>query len=260
MKRFKNLRTLLPLVIAIAVAGFAISSGENKANEKKTIKALMVTGEGYHDYKTQKKIISEGLSKRLNIEWTIIHDKSAKECKVNLSKKDWAKGYDIVVYNLCHAKEADEAFIDSVAAVHEKGIPAIVLHCTMHSFHWKVKAKDGGEKTWVKFLGVRSRNHGPKAPITVAKTIEHPVTKDLPDDWETPNGELYNVNEVLDTATVLAKGDNGKVREAQVCIWVNEYGKGRVFGTTLGHHNSTMETKEYLDLLANGITWALDSK
>ena len=92
MKRFKNLRTLLPLVIAIAVAGFAISSGENKANEKKTIKALMVTGEGYHDYKTQKKIISEGLSKRLNIEWTIIHDKSAKECKVNLSKKDWAKG------------------------------------------------------------------------------------------------------------------------------------------------------------------------
>jgi len=223
------------------------------------IKALMVTGEGYHDYESQKKIISEGVSERIKIDWTIIHHKKADQCKADLSKKGWADEYDIVVYNICHAKEADSKFIDSVAAVHEAGKPAVALHCTMHSFHWNVKSASGNpsDKSWVKFLGVRSRNHGPKAPITVSKVkADHPVVKDLPEGWKTPEGELYNVLEVLPTATPLATGDNGRVKEPQVCIWVNQYGKGKVFSTTLGHHNSTMQAKEYLDLVSNGILWA----
>jgi type 1 glutamine amidotransferase len=57
------------------------------------------------------------------------------------------------------------------------------------------------------------------------------------------------------TAEVLAYGDNGKVKEPQALIWVNEFGKGRVFGTTLGHHNSTMSSKAYLDLLGNAVKW-----
>jgi uncharacterized protein len=150
-----------------------------------------------------------------------------------------------------------------VAAVHRAGKPAIALHCTMHSFHWNVKAKDGdqSDKTWVKFLGVRSRNHGPKAPITVkALKKDHPVLKGIPAEWKTPEGELYNVLEVLPSATALASGDNGKVKTPQVCIWVNKFGKGRVFSTTLGHHNSTMSTKEYLDLLANGVRWVTQTE
>jgi hypothetical protein len=254
MKLFKHFKKALPVVAALAVVGIAVA--QNDAPKK--IKALLVTGEGYHDYEAQKKIITEGISERMPIEWTIQHDKTAEECKANLSKADWAKGYDIVVYNICHAKEADTTFIDSVAAVHGKsGVPAVVLHCSLHSFHWDVKVAEGEHATWVKFLGVRSRNHGPKAAIKVKKLVEHEVTKDLPDGWTTPEGELYNVLEVLPTATALATGDNGNVKEPQVCIWVNQYDKARVFGTSIGHHNSTMQTKEYLDLLTNGIKWAV---
>jgi len=259
MKFTKHLNKLLPVVAGLVIGGFAIAQGDEKGDAKK-IKALMVTGEGYHDYENQKKIISDGVSERLDIEWTIMHDKTPEACKKNLGKEGWAEGYDVVVYNICHAKEADTKFIDSVAAVHEKtGTAAVVIHCTMHSFHWNVKAPEGEHATWVKFLGVRSRNHGPKAAIKVTKVpgVDHPATKDLPDGWTTPEGELYNVLEVLDTATVLAHGDNGKVKKPQVCIWANQYGKARVFGTTIGHHNSTMQTKEYLDLIANGITWAV---
>ena len=196
------------------------------------------------------------------VDWTIVHHKKPAECKADLSKEGWADDYDVIVYNICHASEGDTKFIDSVAAVHEAGKPAVALHCTMHSFHWKVKAEKGkeNEKTWVKFLGVRTRNHGPKAAITVTKVkADHPIVKDLPDGWKTPEGELYNVLEVLPTATALATGHNGNDKQGdQVCIWVNQYGKGKVFGTTLGHHNSTMETKEYLDLLSNGIKWAVE--
>ena len=39
-------------------------------------------------------------------------------------------------------------------------------------------------------------------------------------------------------------------------MWVNQYGKGRVFGTTVGHHNETMAEPTYLDLVTRGLLWA----
>ena len=42
------------------------------------------------------------------------------------------------------------------------------------------------------------------------------------------------------------------------CIWTNRYGKARVFGTTIGHHNQTMETEAYLGYLTRGLLWACD--
>ncbi len=256
MKTKNSIALIICILTFVSVGIVAVSQAKKSAAP---IKALLVTGQGYHDYEAQKKIISEGVSERIAIKWTILHHKNPNECKADLSKKGWADDYDIVVYNICHAKEADTKFIDSVAAVHEAGKPAVALHCTMHSFHWNVKSASGNQsdKSWVKLLGVRSRNHGPKAAITVNKVkADHPVVKDLPEGWKTPEGELYNVLEVLPTATALATGDNGKVKKPQVCVWVNQYGKGKVFSTTLGHHNSTMKTKEYLDLLSNGILWA----
>ena len=113
-------------------------------------------------------------------------------------------------------------------------------------------------------LGIEALNayggHGPKAPITISKVKghDHPVMKDMPDGWKTPEGELYNVQEVYEDTIVLAYGDNGKTKapkKPQACIWVNTHGKGRIFSTIIGHHNSTMSTKEYLDMLGNAVRW-----
>jgi len=45
-----------------------------------------------------------------------------------------------------------------------------------------------------------------------------------------------------------------------VAIWTNEYTdkKTKVFSTTIGHNNSTVEDPRYLDLVSNGILWATD--
>ena len=40
-------------------------------------------------------------------------------------------------------------------------------------------------------------------------------------------------------------------------MWINTHGKGRIFSTTLGHHNSTMSTMEYLDMLGNAVKWVM---
>jgi type 1 glutamine amidotransferase len=55
----------------------------------------------------------------------------------------------------------------------------------------------------------------------------------------------------------LGKGVSAKEPE-QVCLWLNTYGKARVFGTTLGHANETMQDKVYLDLITRGLLWVCD--
>ena len=39
-------------------------------------------------------------------------------------------------------------------------------------------------------------------------------------------------------------------------MWTNQYGKGRVFGTTIGHYNSEMADPIFLDMLTRGIIWS----
>lgn len=255
--------TRIQHILALAVAISAINLLAQDSVTKKTLKALMITGGCCHDYAKQKDIISKGISARIPTEWTIFLENNEAKSKAYMSQKGWADGYDFVLYNHCFAHEKDAAFIDSVAAVHAAGLPAVALHCAMHSYHWKIEAQDGKEKTWPSLLGVSSKGHGPKAPITVTKVkaqAKHPVVKDLPDGWVTPEGELYNAQKVLETALVLAHGDNGKAKTPQACIWVNKYGKAKVFATTIGHHNSTMETPEYLDMLGNAVGWVTKKK
>ena len=225
-------------------------------------KALMVTGGCCHDYKKQKVIISEALKKSDDVTTDIIHERNMNEMKNALSKKDWHKGYDFVIYNMCHAHEKDAAFIDSVTKVHHDGLPAIALHCTMHSYHWKIK----GEKSWTKFLGVVSPNHHKHKAIDVKtemKAEDHPIMKGIPKTWKTPKGELYRINEVLDTATVLASGvivDSKEGTKPTPTVWINKYGKGKIFGCSMGHHNETMESKPYLDMLSNAVKWLMEGK
>jgi len=39
-------------------------------------------------------------------------------------------------------------------------------------------------------------------------------------------------------------------------IWINQYGKARVFGTTYGHSDDTWRDPNYLNYLARGTLWA----
>jgi type 1 glutamine amidotransferase len=42
-------------------------------------------------------------------------------------------------------------------------------------------------------------------------------------------------------------------------VWTNNYRmKTRVFATTLGHNNATVEDDRYLDLVTRGLLWSCD--
>ncbi len=245
---------------------------EVKTADKPAIKALLVCGGCCHDYDRQKFILTKGISKMANVEWTIVREGGASsDHKVSIYEKpEWWKGYDVIVHDECFAAVTDVAFIDGILAAHKAGVPAVNLHCAMHCYRFgdyqKPVAAGADNSHWYEYLGLQSTGHGSQEPIAISFVDkEHAITKGLA-DWTTIKEELYNNIQIL-TGKPLARGkqtltnkDGTKKEVETVVAWTNEYGpkKTRVFSTTIGHNNETVGDDRYLTLVTRGLLWSVD--
>jgi hypothetical protein len=245
-------------------------SGSALAEPAKPLRILLITGGCCHDYAKQKDILKEGIEKRLKAEVVQVHsdDKSVKPPLPIFGNPDYAKGFDLVIHDECAAGINDEAIVRGVLKPHDEGIPGVNLHCAMHSYRIG-NASDPVELgtphgLWFEYLGLQSTGHGPQAPIDISHIDKHsPLSQNLP-DWTTVNEELYNNLRVFDSATPVARGKqiakakDGTQKESDVVVaWTNLHkSKTRVFSTTIGHNNATVEDDRYLDFVARGILWA----
>ena len=218
------------------------------------LRALMVCGGCCHDYEAQKKILSEGISARANVKWTIVHEGTDRLHYVSIySNANWAQKFDVVLHNECFGQVTNTAFLEGIVKPHkEDGVPAVMLHCSTHSYRYNTTDE------WRKLLGVSSYKHGAKHEFEIQNLKpEHPVMKGFPEKWKDYPDELYVLTKLWPDCVPLAKAVSSKEVEQPV-IWVNTYGKARVFGTTLGHGNETMSDKVFLDLVTRGLLWSCD--
>jgi uncharacterized protein len=247
------------LLVTLALLSAACVSA---AGNPKPIKALLVTGGGSHDYEAQTKTLTEGLSKRLNIDITVAKEGTDREHKHSLYQNaDWAKGYDVIIHNECFGMVADKELVERVAAPHKAGVPAVILHASMHSYRMAPTDE------WRQVMGQRSMRHAARQDLTVnVVDTNHPVMSGFPQTWDDPQDELYVTEKSWPTIVPLAKArlkapkPSKEPKDATaepVVIWLNTYGKGRSFVTTLGHHDDTMKRAEYLDLVARGLLWSI---
>ena len=160
---------------------------------------------------------------------------------------------------MCSSDLNDPAVIEGVLKPHREGIPGVNLHCGMHSYRIGNPNDSVTPGTphglWFEYLGLQSSGHGAQLPISISfidPSIS--ITKGLT-DWTTINEELYNNVKVFDGVHPLARGKQGQ--SEFVVAWTNLYqGKTRVFSTTIGHNNETVEDPRYLDLVTRGVLWA----
>jgi type 1 glutamine amidotransferase len=252
--RFAFARPILAVCAALLVSPSAFA-GEPRAAAAKPLRALLVTGGGYHDYDHQKSILTEGVAARANVEWTVIHETSKQNGhKIPLFENpNWADGFDVVVHNECYADVTDLDYLGRILGAHKKGTPAVVIHCAMHTFR-SVKTDE-----WREFLGVSTFRHGKQHPLEV-KNLQpaDPIMKGFPATWNTGNEELYWIEKVWPGTTVLAQARAEEDQKDHPVVWSHTYGQGRVFGTTLVHNNQTMSDPVYLDLLTRGLLWSCD--
>lgn len=240
------------LVVLCGVLGMLLNGKAVRGEDEKPLKALIITGGCCHDYAAQKKILSEGLGERIAIEFDVIHQGgSTTNTKIPVYvNPDWYAGYDVIIHNECFAGVTDPEWTKKIIKPHHDGLPAVVIHCAMHSYRDKTEE-------WFKFVGVTSHRHGAHYPYEVVNLQpRHFAMEQMGARWKTPQGELYLIEKVWPNTKPLAAAYSRDTKKMEVCAWTNEYGKGRVFGTTIGHHNETMRDPHYLDMVARGVLWA----
>ncbi|MFY8199718.1 MAG: ThuA domain-containing protein, partial [Pirellula staleyi] len=226
-----------------------------QATSIKPLRALLIAGGCCHDYARQQEALCKGIQSRANVQvdvyWT---DNSTTTPVLPLySKLNWADEYDVIIHDECAADIKDPAILNRIVQTHQR-IPAVHLHCAMHSFRT-------GSDAWFKHLGLQSSGHGPQEPIAIHfSESKHPITETL-NDWTTIREELYNNVKLFD-ALPLALGKQtvgaaGKQRvDEAVVAWINEKQGARSFSTTIGHNTETVEDPRYLELVTRGLLWA----
>ncbi|HYF36874.1 MAG TPA: ThuA domain-containing protein, partial [Prosthecobacter sp.] len=242
---------LRAFILCLAVVSSAIQAADHKP-----LRALLIAGGCCHDYAKQQEILSRGIQARANVQVDVIwtDDKSVTPPLPIYDKTDWAAGYDIVIHDECAAGVKDPALLKRILDVH-KTVPAVHLHCAMHSFRT-------GTDEWFRHLGIQSASHGPQEPIAISYIDKsHPITQTLL-DWTTIKEELYN-NLNLFGAHPLAMGKqsvkqkDGTAKEVEYIVaWINEKQGARSFSTTIGHNSETVADGRYLDLVTRGLLWA----
>lgn len=253
--------TLASLIVA-SILALASSADAQPAQQPtgggsapRPIRALYVTGGGFHDFETQKTIVPPGLAERLRLEWTI-DDTAGKATDVLIARHantDWTKNFDVVVYNMSFSHVVDAAWIERLTAAHrESGVPAVILHGAVHSY------RRSESKGWGQLMGAFSIRHDKQRPLRIVTVApRHPIMQGFPADWETIDEELYEHEQAWPGMTPLAQAHSSETDKTSPVIWTNTHGKAKVFVTSLGHNNAMMSNPVYLDLVERGLLWTL---
>jgi len=246
-------RVVAFVIIPLACSSLGVLASKATAEEAKPIRALLIAGGCCHDYTAQQQAIAEGIQARANVQvdvyWT---DNSTTSPMLPIYEDpSWAKSYDVIIHDECAADIKDPALVDRIVLTHQT-VPAVHLHCAMHSFRT-------GTDAWFKHLGLQSTGHGPQEPIDIQFVdTKHPITQTLA-DWTTINEELYN-NVKMFGAHPIATGKQkvGDRVEEAVVAWTNETAGAKSFSTTIGHNTETVKNDRYLDLITRGLLWSCD--
>jgi type 1 glutamine amidotransferase len=241
--------------IFCALAMLAVGASARAGEEVPPIRVLLITGGCCHEYDYQANKLVEGTKARAHVEWKVLLDpRRGTRGEIHLyDDPKWAAGYDVVVHNECFADTADPEYIRKITEVHKAGVPAVVIHCAMHTYR-AARIDD-----WREFVGVTSMHHEHQSEYPVRSVAPaHPIMQGFPDEWITPRDELYIIRKIWPNTKPLAVSKSERSGEEQPVFWTSQYGKARVFGTTYGHGNATFNDPVFINTLTRGLLWTVD--
>lgn len=219
------------------------------------IRALYVTGGGFHEFVKQEAIVPPAIAKQANVVWTIDHTAgTSTEVLIDRHKDaNWTKDFDVVLYNMSFSHVVDVAWIERLAAAHrDSGVGAVILHGAVHSY------RRSESRAWGELMGAFSMRHDAQRPLTVETVaVDHPIMRGVPQKWVTTQEELYELERVWPGMTPLARSYSVESERHHPLIWTNTHGKARVFVTSLGHNTEMIANPLYLDIVTRGFLWTV---
>jgi type 1 glutamine amidotransferase len=103
-------------------------------------------------------------------------------------------------------------------------------------------------------------------PSPVRDVADHPITKGMPETWLTTKDECYSMlrgpAENMTMCWPQARTMSGKAPtdRHEPMLMVIDYKKGRVFHTTLGHDDYSIESVGFIISFLRGTEWAATGK
>lgn len=246
------------LFLALATLVVVVRPPVLPAADPKPVELLIITGDHGHDWRATTAAFQEFLPRGGKINVHVTNTPARDLTSENLAR------YDVLLLNYKATKQPPEnttwteankqALLDAVA---RQGKGLVVYHFASSAFpEWDEYEKmiAGG---WRK-----QGFHGPKHEFVV-KTVkaDHPIAKGLPAEFNHTIDELYSNSKMLPGNQVLATAycDPSKEKgtgKDEPMIWVNTYGKGRVYHNALGHDTTAMSDPNFQEWMRRGVLWA----
>ena len=284
----RRTKVSIALLIFVLCLGFAgkVSSAQK---ETPSIKALIVTGQSnpWHTWELSSPILEQALEQtglfEVDVALSPPDDVGIENYKPKFSD------YDVVVldYDGYDRKEWPEetklAFVEYIKG----GGGVVVYHGANNSFpKWKeyneiiglggwsgrtekdgpmVRYRDG--KVVLDNSPGEGGSHGPAHAFQIVmREKDHPICRGLPEKWMHAKDELYaKLRGPAKNLTVLGTAYSDPSKEAgtgehEPVLFTVNYGKGRVFQTTLGHARElplpALECVGFIVTLQRGAEWA----
>jgi type 1 glutamine amidotransferase len=161
------------------------------------------------------------------------------------------------------SKEGKQAFLDAI----RKGKGFVGFHCASDTFHSPGEAWDaqpvGKRDPYIDMVGGEFIVHGSQQETTM--TVVDPTfpgARSLGRSFKMFE-EWYSLKNFADDLHVLLVNETKDMhdkcyeRPPYPASWIRNYGKGRVFYTSMGHREDVWTRPEFQSLVVGGITWAV---
>jgi type 1 glutamine amidotransferase len=231
------------------------------------VRALIFSGRNNHDWRVTTPIIREILEHSGRFDVRVTEEPAGTGART-------MAGYDVLIldYNGVRwgegTEQAVERFVRSgkgLVAVHAASYPFAGLE-VLGDRHIRTGIFEPPWPAYSEMIGGQfsaeepKTGHGKRHTFTVRfRDREHPIARGLPETF-LADDELYHHMRMRPQAKILATAYDdpqiGGTGKEEPILWTVQYGKGRVFHTTLGHDAAAMAQTGFRQTLARGAEWA----